>query len=43
VVDFKTDREFDAEQANYTAQVALYAEAIEKATNMPARGILLVV
>ncbi len=43
VVDFKTDREFEAGRANYTAQVGLYAEAIEKATNLPARGILLVV
>ena len=31
-VDFKTDREFD-----YTAQVALYAQAIEKATESSVR------
>ena len=43
VVDFKTDREFEASQANYTAQVGLYVEAIEKVTNMPARGVLLIV
>jgi ATP-dependent helicase/nuclease subunit A len=43
VVDFKTDREFESSQAQYSAQVELYAEAIEKATNLPARGILLVV
>jgi ATP-dependent exoDNAse (exonuclease V) beta subunit len=43
VVDFKTSREFEANQAKYTAQVALYAEAIHKATHLPARGILLVV
>ena len=43
VVDFKTDREFGLHRAEYTAQVALYAEAIEKATNSSARGILLVI
>ena len=43
VVDFKTDREFELCRAEYTAQVALYAEAIEKATNLAARGILLVI
>jgi ATP-dependent helicase/nuclease subunit A len=43
VVDFKTSREFEVNQAKYTAQVALYVEAIQKATQLPARGILLVV
>ena len=43
VVDFKTSREFEANEAKYTAQVGLYAEAIHKATHEPARGILLVV
>jgi ATP-dependent exoDNAse (exonuclease V) beta subunit len=43
VVDFKTGSEFEANQARYTAQVALYAEAIGKATNLPTKGILLVV
>jgi ATP-dependent exoDNAse (exonuclease V) beta subunit len=42
-VDFKTSREFEVNQAKYTAQVALYVEAIQKATHLPARGILLVV
>ena len=43
VVDFKTDREFELGRAEYTAQVALYAEAIEKATNSSVSGILLVI
>ena len=43
VVDFKTDRDFESGRAEYAAQVALYVEAIESATNLAARGILLVV
>ena len=43
VVDFKTGADFETNQARYAAQVALYVEAIEKATNLPTRGILLVV
>jgi ATP-dependent helicase/nuclease subunit A len=43
VVDFKTSREFEASHAEYSAQVALYVEAIQKATQLSARGILLVV
>jgi ATP-dependent exoDNAse (exonuclease V) beta subunit len=43
VVDFKTDREFDLHRAEYTAQVAYYAQAIEKATDSSANGILLVI
>ena len=43
VVDFKTDQEFELGRAEYSAQVALYVEAIEKATNSTARGILLVI
>jgi ATP-dependent exoDNAse (exonuclease V) beta subunit len=43
VVDFKTGGEFEANQARYTTQVALYAEAIGKATSLPAKGILFVV
>ena len=43
VVDFKTGGEFEANQARYTAQVALYAEAIGTATSLPTRGVLLVV
>jgi ATP-dependent helicase/nuclease subunit A len=33
VVDFKTDREFGLFRAEYTAQVAYYAQAIKKATS----------
>ena len=43
VVDFKTGSEFDANKVTYAAQVALYVEAIEKATKQPTRGILFVV
>jgi ATP-dependent exoDNAse (exonuclease V) beta subunit len=43
VVDFKTSREFEVNQAKYAAQVALYVEAIQKATCLPTKGILLVV
>jgi ATP-dependent exoDNAse (exonuclease V) beta subunit len=43
VVDFKTDREFELCRAEYTAQVAYYAQAIEKATNSSVSGILLVI
>ena len=43
VVDFKTDREFESSRSQYAAQVSLYVEAIEKATTLPARGVLLVV
>jgi ATP-dependent exoDNAse (exonuclease V) beta subunit len=43
VVDFKTDLEFESGRIEYSAQVALYVEAIEKATNSTARGILFVV
>jgi hypothetical protein len=43
VVDFKTGGEFEAHQASYAAQVALYVEAIGKATSLPTRGILFVI
>jgi len=43
VVDFKTDRELELRHSEYTTQVALYVEAIGKATNSSATGILLVV
>ena len=43
VVDFKTDHEFELRHAEYTAQVGLYAEAIEKATNSSVGGVLLVI
>jgi ATP-dependent helicase/nuclease subunit A len=41
VVDFKTDQEYAASSAQYVEQVMLYSSAIEVATAMPARGILL--
>lgn len=43
IVDFKTDREFGLHHAEYTAQVAIYAEAIKRATNSSVNGILLVI
>jgi hypothetical protein len=43
VVDFKTDRELAGRRPEYEAQVALYAEAIARATDEPARGVLLTV
>jgi ATP-dependent exoDNAse (exonuclease V) beta subunit len=43
VVDFKTGREFEANRSEYAKQVSLYADAIERATNLPTRGILLVI
>lgn len=41
VVDFKTDVEIAGEEAAYRRQLALYAEALTRATNRPARGVLL--
>lgn len=43
VVDFKTDLEIQTGRSDYSAQVAFYADAIEKATHTPSRGILLVI
>jgi ATP-dependent exoDNAse (exonuclease V) beta subunit len=43
VVDFKTGGEFEANKLAYTGQVAMYAKAIEEATNLRTRGILLVI
>jgi ATP-dependent exoDNAse (exonuclease V) beta subunit len=43
IVDFKTGREFEANRSEYAKQVSLYADAIGKATNLPTRGILLVI
>jgi len=42
VVDFKTTREFEANEAKYTAQVGLYVAAIHRATRLPTKGTLLV-
>ena len=43
VVDFKTDREFATSSDRYTAQVSAYSAAIQAATGLPSRAILLVV
>ena len=43
VVDFKTDREFATSSARYTTQVAAYSAAIQAATGMPSRGMLLII
>ena len=43
VVDFKTDAELGDRRDQYAAQVALYADAVAKATGLPARGVLLMV
>jgi ATP-dependent exoDNAse (exonuclease V) beta subunit len=41
VIDFKTDIEIASAQDAYKQQVALYAEAVAKATGVPAQGVLL--
>jgi ATP-dependent exoDNAse (exonuclease V) beta subunit len=41
VVDFKTDIEIVSAQDAYKQQVALYAQAVSKATGQPATGVLL--
>ena len=43
VVDFKTDQEFSTEARHYIEQVDLYVRAVKAATELPARGIILVV
>ena len=43
VVDFKTDHEFSTAATQYIAQVDLYVRAVQAATKLPARGIVLVV
>jgi ATP-dependent helicase/nuclease subunit A len=42
VPDFKTDREFATSSDRYTAQVSAYSEAIQAATGLLSRGIVLV-
>ena len=42
VVDFKTDREFEATSARYVSQVRMYSDAVAAATGRPVRGVLLV-
>ncbi len=41
VIDFKTDIEIASAQDAYKQQVGLYAEAVARATGMPATGVLL--
>jgi ATP-dependent exoDNAse (exonuclease V) beta subunit len=41
VIDFKTDRELGTRLADYRRQVALYADAVARATGKPARAVLL--
>ena len=41
--DFKTDQEFSVATSHYIAQVGLYVRAVQAATGLPARGIILVV
>jgi ATP-dependent helicase/nuclease subunit A len=41
VVDFKTDIEIASAQDAYKKQVALYCEAVRRATGLPATGVLL--
>jgi ATP-dependent exoDNAse (exonuclease V) beta subunit len=43
IVDFKTDSEVELHRAEYTAQVALYAEAIGRATGARVDGVLLAI
>lgn len=41
IVDFKTDIEIASAQDAYKKQVALYVEAVQRATGQPASGVLL--
>ena len=41
VVDFKTDIEIASAEAAYKNQIALYAQAVSKATGSPTTGVLL--
>lgn len=43
VIDFKTDHELASKRREYQTQVALYAEAILRATGGTARSVLLIV
>jgi ATP-dependent exoDNAse (exonuclease V) beta subunit len=40
VIDFKTDREIGGALDRYRLQVALYVEAVARATGRPAHGLL---
>jgi ATP-dependent exoDNAse (exonuclease V) beta subunit len=41
IVDFKTDIEIASAQDAYQQQVAIYVEAVQRATGRPASGVLL--
>ena len=41
IVDFKTDIEIASAQDAYKQQVAVYVEAVQRATGQPATGVLL--
>ena len=41
VVDFKTDRELDADAERYRRQLTIYCRAIESLRGTPARGVLM--
>jgi hypothetical protein len=43
VVDFKTNQDFSTGSAHYIGQVSLYAQAVQAATCLPARGIVLLI
>jgi hypothetical protein len=43
VVDFKTEKDFDAASDQYVSQVRMYSEAVAAATLSPTRGVLLVI
>jgi ATP-dependent exoDNAse (exonuclease V) beta subunit len=43
VVDFKTDKEMEAGRDHYEAQVRLYAQAVERATEEVPETVLLLV
>jgi hypothetical protein len=43
VVEFKTDQEFSTAVSHHIAQVDLYVRAVQAATKLPAKGIILVV
>jgi ATP-dependent exoDNAse (exonuclease V) beta subunit len=42
VLDFKTDQEVEQALDAYSRQVALYADAVAKATGQPSRGVLMI-
>ncbi|RWM89502.1 MAG: ATP-dependent deoxyribonuclease subunit A [Mesorhizobium sp.] len=43
IVDFKTDRDFEAMSTRHIAQLRMYSEAVAAATGSPTRGVVLVI